>query len=110
MDRGDLGHHPTKHRRIMSTTVNITETVNLVTLKVTEDGESTTINIKDNVGPQGPQGPAGAGFLGNGFIDYNNTDSPTSITADTWTTLPNDGLGAFSNSIYNLWEISVNTT
>ena len=84
----------------MSTTVNITETVNLVTLTVTEDGESTTINIKDNVGPQGPQGPAGAGFLGNGFIDYNNTDSPTSITADTWTTLPNDGLGAFSNSTY----------
>lgn len=37
---------------------------------------------------------------GNGFADYNNTDNPTSITEDTWTTIPNDGLGAFSNSTY----------
>lgn len=37
----------------------------------------------------------------NGFIDYNNTDTPTAITADTWTTIPNNGLGSFSNSNYS---------
>ena len=37
---------------------------------------------------------------GNGFADYNNTDNPTTIPADTWVTIPNDGLGAFSNSTY----------
>lgn len=40
---------------------------------------------------------------GQGFIDYN--DSATSVTpitlaADTWTTLTNDGLGAFTNTNY----------
>ena len=47
------------------------------------------------VGPQGPVGSSGAGF-----IDYNNTDTGTTLLADTWTALPNDGLGAFSNSLY----------
>ena len=37
---------------------------------------------------------------GNGFIDYNNTDNPTALASNTWQTLPNDGLGAFSNSTY----------
>jgi len=36
----------------------------------------------------------------NGFIDYNDTTGSFSITADTWTDLPNDGQGAFSNNSY----------
>ena len=34
-----------------------------------------------------------------GFADYNDTSTtatPVTLVADTWTTLPNDGLGAFS--------------
>jgi len=36
----------------------------------------------------------------NGFIDYNDTTGAFSINADTWTDLPNDGLGAFTNKNY----------
>ncbi len=36
----------------------------------------------------------------NGFIDYNDTSGPFSISADTWTDLPNNGLGAFTNKNY----------
>ena len=45
---------------------------------------------------------ADAGLLG-GFMDYNdNSTSTTPITlvADTWTTITNDGLGAFTNKTY----------
>ena len=33
----------------------------------------------------------------NGFIDYNDTTGSFLITADTWTDIPNDGAGAFTN-------------
>ena len=36
----------------------------------------------------------------NGFIDYNDTTGSFSITADTWTDLPNNGAGAFTNKDY----------
>ena len=36
----------------------------------------------------------------DGFIDYNDTTGAFSITADTWTDLPNDGAGAFTNKNY----------
>lgn len=36
----------------------------------------------------------------NGFIDYNDTTGAVSLTADTWTTLPNNGAGSFSNDTY----------
>ena len=35
-----------------------------------------------------------------GFIDYNDSSTsvtPVTLTADTWTDIPNDGLGAFTN-------------
>tara|TARA_R100000655_G_scaffold70849_2_gene109207 strand:+ start:224 stop:1177 length:954 start_codon:yes stop_codon:yes gene_type:complete len=35
--------------------------------------------------------------LRNGFIDYNNTLNPTTLFADQWTTLPNNGQGGFTN-------------
>lgn len=45
---------------------------------------------------------AESGILG-GFIDYNDSatsTTPITLVADTWTTIPNDGLGAFSNDSY----------
>jgi len=36
----------------------------------------------------------------NGFIDYNDTTGAFSINADTWTDLPNNGLGSFTNKNY----------
>lgn len=36
----------------------------------------------------------------NGFIDYNDTTGSFPILADTWTDLPNDGAGAFTNKNY----------
>jgi hypothetical protein len=38
-----------------------------------------------------------------GFIDYNDTSTtatPLVLLANTWTTIPNDGLGSFSNDTY----------
>lgn len=35
-----------------------------------------------------------------GFIDYNDTTGEISLLADTWTDVPNNGAGAFSNSLY----------
>lgn len=47
------------------------------------------------------EGSGGGGeTIQNGFIDYNDTTGAFSITADTWTDLPNDGLGAFTNKNY----------
>lgn len=36
----------------------------------------------------------------NGFIDYNDTTGVVNLVADTWTTIPNNGQGAFSNDTY----------
>ena len=47
----------------------------------------------------GAQNPPSAG----GFMDYNDTSTtstPINLSADTWTTIPNDGLGAFTNKTY----------
>ena len=35
-----------------------------------------------------------------GLIDYNDSTGAVSLTADTWTDVPNDGLGAFTNKTY----------
>jgi len=47
---------------------------------------------------------SGGGVNGtNGFIDYNDTSTTTTpiiLAADTWTVIPNDGLGAFTNKAY----------
>ena len=51
-----------------------------------------------------PYNPFGSGSSGaDGFIDYNDTStaaSPLVLLADTWTTIPNDGLGSFTNKTY----------
>ncbi len=46
---------------------------------------------------------SGGSSTGQGFIDYNDTSTTTTplvLSADVWTTIPNDGLGAFSNDTY----------
>ena len=48
----------------------------------------------------GVQGSGGGSTTQNGFIDYNDATGTISLTADTWTDIPNDGAGAFSNSLY----------
>lgn len=35
-----------------------------------------------------------------GFIDYNNSGAAIQLLADTWTDVPNDGLGQFTNKTY----------
>jgi len=54
--------------------------------------------------PVSPGGVPGGGVVGtNGFIDYNDTSTTTTplvLNADTWTTIPNDGQGAFTNKNY----------
>lgn len=39
-------------------------------------------------------------FRKTGFIDYNDTTGNVSLTANTWTDVPNNGEGAFSNFLY----------
>jgi hypothetical protein len=46
---------------------------------------------------------SGGGGGTNGFIDYNDTSTtgtPVVLSANTWTVIPNDGLGAFTNKAY----------
>lgn len=41
--------------------------------------------------------------IDQGFIDYNDvgtSSSPIALTVDTWTTITNDGSGAFTNKVY----------
>ena len=35
-----------------------------------------------------------------GWIDYNDTTGDVALAADTWTTIPNNGQGAFTNKAY----------
>lgn len=35
-----------------------------------------------------------------GFMDYNDTTGSVVVPADTWATIPNNGLGAFTNKTY----------
>ena len=42
----------------------------------------------------------------NGFIDYNDTTGSVSLTSDTWTTIPNNGQGGFSNDTYKPQGVS----
>ena len=51
---------------------------------------------EENLGKSSPQ----VGGDLNGFIDYNDTTGSFSITANTWTDIPNNGLGAFTNKNY----------
>jgi len=48
-------------------------------------------------------GGVGVSKGSNGIADYNDTStsaSPISLVANTWTTIPNDGQGSFTNTAY----------
>jgi|GEM_PF-2748853 len=52
--------------------------------------------LDSELGKSSPQASGGAsGF--SSWIDYNDTTGAISLVADTWTDIPNDGLGLFSN-------------
>tara|TARA_R110002020_G_scaffold39534_1_gene117391 strand:+ start:105 stop:749 length:645 start_codon:yes stop_codon:yes gene_type:complete len=43
------------------------------------------------------------GAIGQGFVDYNDASTaqtPLTLTPDTWTDVPNDKAGAFTNEVY----------
>jgi len=44
-------------------------------------------------------------FQSAGFVDYNNSSGTVSLAADTWTDLPNDAAGAFTNTSYTPTDI-----
>lgn len=52
-----------------------------------QSGSSVRANVSDVAKPAG-------------WIDYNDTTGDVVISADTWTTIPNNGLGAFTNKNY----------
>jgi hypothetical protein len=42
----------------------------------------------------------GSPSIESGFMDYNDTTGTVSLFANTWTDIPNDGLGSFTNKAY----------
>jgi len=62
------------------------------------------------------RGAQGVSPFDDGFIDYNDTSTtvtPLVLLADTWTTIPNDGLGAFTNKNFlpkGVTDLMDNTT
>ena len=61
------------------------------------------IRVGDGVSNYRDLLPAGASGYSLGFADYNDTSSaasPVELVANTWTSLPNDGLGPFSQETY----------
>jgi hypothetical protein len=55
--------------------------------------------VDSNTGFNAASGGSGADEK-SGFIDYNNTIGTISVTANTWTDIPNNGQGAFTNKNY----------
>lgn len=45
-------------------------------------------------------------YNGTGFMDYNDTTGSVALTADTWTDVPNNGLGAFTNKTYKPTDVN----
>ena len=107
----------TINETIQQVTATVNETTQNVTAAITETTQNVTVTIDQVIrgekgdtgaagatGPQGPQGPAGPpGPIGQGFADYNDAataNTPISVTANTWTALTNDGLGAYTNTAY----------
>lgn len=86
------------------------------------DGDE--VNLGRVEGPQGIQGMRGrSGGMSpqsttqkQGFIDYNDNSTalnPVVLSEDTWTVIPNDGLGVFTNKNYlptNVTELMDTTT
>lgn len=48
----------------------------------------------------GPRGATGPSAEVSTFVDYNNAGGPITLVANTWTDVPNDGAGPFSQDTY----------
>ena len=62
-------------------------------------GESVQESIQGPLIAQTLASIPGSG-LTSGWIDYNDTTGDVAMLADTWTTIPNNGAGPFSNATY----------
>lgn len=62
-------------------------------------GEAVTDGLQESLISQTLASIPGSG-LTSGWIDYNDTTGDVAMLADTWTTIPNNGAGPFSNSEY----------
>ena len=69
-----------------------------------QDGDNAVIFNTDESRFEGWNGSAWVGLggsgVGYGFIDYNDTTGSIDLTEDTWTDIPNNGAGAFTNKDY----------
>ena len=92
----------TKVNTAFKTKLDICSGVDQVENEVPEKGALIYCNEDVLVGTGTQFKPLGNGPTANsqGFIDYNDTTGIINITANTWTTIPNDGAGAFSNDTY----------
>lgn len=62
-------------------------------------GEAVTDGLQESLISQTLASIPGSGVT-SGWIDYNDTTGDVPMLADTWTTIPNNGAGLFSNSTY----------
>jgi hypothetical protein len=62
-------------------------------------GEAVTDGLQESLISQTLASIPGSGVT-SGWIDYNDTTGDVPMLADTWTTIPNNGAGQFSNSTY----------
>jgi len=62
-------------------------------------GEAVTDGLQESLISQTLASIPGSG-LTSGWIDYNDTTGDVPMLADTWTTIPNNGAGPYSNSAY----------
>tara|TARA_R110000824_G_scaffold218492_3_gene405214 strand:+ start:3923 stop:4510 length:588 start_codon:yes stop_codon:yes gene_type:complete len=73
---------------------------------ITRDLENGVMNGEKQIADLTPISAINADIVKNkngGFLDYNDTSTlsaPVSLISNTWTTIPNDGLGAFTNKNY----------
>ena len=61
----------------------------------TQAGQNTALRVGQNLTDLGENIKANA--EGAGFIDYNDSNGSIALVAETWTDVPNDGAGAFTN-------------
>ena len=62
-------------------------------------GEAVTDGLQESLISQTLASIPGSGVT-SGWIDYNDTTGDVPMLADTWTTIPNNGAGPYSNSAY----------
>ncbi len=67
-------------------------------------GSTTATELRDTLLSSGIfflDDSGGGGLVdAQGFIDYNDTTGIVNLVADTWTTIPNNGAGAFTNKAF----------